>query len=313
MTETAAVRHRTTRVGLVGTGPWAGKTHAPALAGHLGVEFAGVWGRRPEAAAELAGAHGTRAYADLDALFAECDAVAFALPPDVQAPLAARAAEAGCHLLLDKPVATTPATARAVADAAQKAGVASVVFCTLRFAGPTARWIDEQASAGGWFTARAHWLGSLYGAGSRSAYAASPWRREKGGLWDVGPHVLSVLLPVLGDVTEIRATAGPADTRHLTMRHASGASSTATVTLSAPPAAAEVGLTLHGERGSVELPDWGDSRSAFAAAVDSLIEAARTGVPHPCDARFGLRLTEILAEAEAAVGGDGAVRAAAPS
>lgn len=309
---------RTTRVGLVGTGPWAGATHAPALAAHAGVEFAGVWGRRAGAAAELAAGHGTRAYEDLDALFAACDAVAFALPPDVQAPLAVRAAEAGCHLLLDKPVATAPAAARAAADAAERAGVASVVFCTLRFAGPTVRWIDEQAGAGGWFTARAHWLGSLYGSGSQSPYAASPWRREKGGLWDVGPHVLSVLLPVLGDVTEIRAVAGPADTRHLTMRHASGASSTATVTLSAPPAAAEVGLTLYGERGSVELPDWGDARSAFTGAVDALLEAARTGVPHACDIRFGVRLTELLAEAEGSVGagggaGDGAVRAAAPS
>ncbi|PWS44245.1 oxidoreductase, partial [Streptomyces sp. ZEA17I] len=31
-------------------------------------------------------------------------------------------------------------------------------------------------------------------------------------------------------------------------------------------------------------------------------EAVRTGVPHPCDARFGLRLTELLAEAERRAG-----------
>ncbi|WP_410095188.1 Gfo/Idh/MocA family oxidoreductase [Streptomyces sp. wa22] len=58
----------------------------------------------------MATAHGTEAYTGeegLDALLAASDAVAFAVPPDVQAPLAVRAAEAGCHLLLDKPVATT--------------------------------------------------------------------------------------------------------------------------------------------------------------------------------------------------------------
>ena len=40
----------------------------------------------------------------------------------------------------------------------------------------------------------------------------TPWRREKGGLWDVGPHALSVLIPVLGDVTEVarRAEVVPA-------------------------------------------------------------------------------------------------------
>ncbi|MFE0647597.1 Gfo/Idh/MocA family protein [Streptomyces sp. NPDC059534] len=286
------------RIGLLGTGPWAARTHAPALVGHEGVEFSGVWGRRPEAAAALAAASGTRAYDDVDALLAASDAVALALPPDVQAPLAVRAAEAGCHVLLDKPVATTVAGARAVTEAVEAAGVASVVFCTLRFAEPTARWIEEQAAAGGWFLGEAHWLGSLYGPGSTSVYAASPWRREKGGLWDVGPHVLSVYLPVLGDVTEITAAPGPGDTHHLVLRHASGASSTATLTLGAPPEAAEAALTLHGTAGRAELPSWDGAVGAFAAAVDALVTAARTGEPHPCDARFGLRLTEILTEAE---------------
>ncbi|MFE7603448.1 Gfo/Idh/MocA family protein [Streptomyces sp. NPDC057494] len=286
------------RIGLLGTGPWAARTHAPAIAGHPGVEFSGVWGRRPEAAAALAAASGTRAYEDVDALFAASDAVALALPPDVQAPLAVRAAAAGCHVLLDKPVATTVPLAREVAGAVEAAGVASVVFCTLRFAEPTARWIDEQAAAGGWFLGEAHWLGSLYGPGSASAYAASPWRREKGGLWDVGPHVLSVYLPVLGDVTGITAAPGPDDTHHLVLRHASGASSMATLTLSAPPEAAEAALTLYGSGGRADMPRWDGAMGAFAAAVDALVTAARTGEPHACDARFGLRITEILTEAE---------------
>ncbi|MFV0130205.1 Gfo/Idh/MocA family protein [Streptomyces sp. HMX112] len=287
------------RIGLLGTGPWASRTHAPALAAHPGVDFGGVWGRRPEAAAALAAAHGTRAYPDVDELFAACDAVAFALPPDVQAPLAARAAAAGCHLLLDKPVATGVADAREVAGAAGRAGVASVVFCTLRFAADTAPWVEEQAALGGWYLAQAHWLGALFSPGSASAYAASPWRGEKGGLWDVGPHVLSVLLPVLGDVTEVAAVAGPGDTRHLLLRHASGAGSATTLSLSAPVGAADAGVELFGDRGRVAMPSWGDARGAFGAAVDALLEAVRGGVPHACDIRFGLRLTEILAEAEA--------------
>ncbi len=50
-----------------------------------------MWGRRAEAADALATAHGTRAYTGeegIDALLEASDAVAFALPPDVQAPLA---------------------------------------------------------------------------------------------------------------------------------------------------------------------------------------------------------------------------------
>ncbi|MFD5903694.1 Gfo/Idh/MocA family protein [Streptomyces microflavus] len=290
------------RIGLLGTGPWARNTQAPALAAHPGVELSGVWGRRAEAAETLATAHGTRAYtgeAGIDALLETSDAVAFALPPDIQAPLAVRAAEAGCHILMDKPVATTVEGARAVAEAVAKAEVASVVFCTLRFAPETAAWIAEQASAGGWFTARALWLGSLYAEGSASEYADSPWRREKGGLWDVGPHALSVLIPVLGEVTELTAARGPADTTHLILRHTSGASSTVTLGLSAPPAAAGMDIELRGEHGTATIPEWDGAETAFRGAVDALSEAVRTGVPHACDARFGLHLTELLARAEA--------------
>ncbi|MEV8531279.1 Gfo/Idh/MocA family oxidoreductase [Streptomyces sp. NPDC051211] len=296
------------RIGLLGTGPWAHRTHAPALAAHAGSEFAGVWGRRPDAAAELAQKYGVKVYEDPDALFADCDAVAFALPPDVQAPLAVRAAAAGCHLLLDKPVATTVADARAVSEAAAEHGVASVVFLTLRFAEPAAGWVGEQTARGGWFTASAHWLGAVFapegspaGAarGAPSPYADSPWRRAKGGLWDVGPHALSVLIPVLGEVTAVSAARGPADTVQLLLRHSSGAASTAVLSLAAPRAAAGVGLELRGSEGVFGLPDWGDVPGAYGRAVDALLTAARTGVPDPRGADFGLRLTEILAEAEA--------------
>ncbi|WP_030196638.1 Gfo/Idh/MocA family protein [Streptomyces sp. NRRL S-87] len=287
------------RVGLLGTGPWAARTHAPALAAHAGSEFAGVWGRRPAAAAELADAHGVKVYDSPEALFADCDVVAFALPPDVQAPLAVEAAAAGCHLLLDKPVATTVAGARALAGAAARHGVASIVFLTLRFAEPTSDWVAEQAGRDGWFTARAHWYGAVYPPdGTKSPYAASPWRQEKGGLWDVGPHALSVLLPVLGDVTALTAARGPADLVHLTLRHTSGASSTAALTLSAPKAASGVGVELRGLPGIAALPDWTDVPGAYGRALDALLHAARTGDPHPCDASFGLRLTELLAQAE---------------
>ncbi|MFF0214843.1 Gfo/Idh/MocA family protein [Streptomyces vinaceus] len=288
------------RVGLLGTGPWAHRTHAPALAAHAGSEFAGVWGRRTEAAAELADAYGVKVYEDADELFADCDVVAFALPPDVQARMAVRAAAAGCQLLLDKPVATTAEDARAVAHAAARHGVASVVFLTLRFAEPAAGWVAEQAARTGWFTASAHWLGAVFPPdGAPSAYAASPWRKDKGGLWDVGPHALSVLIPVLGDVTSVSATRGPSDVVQLALRHASGAASTAVLSLGAPTAAAGVGLELRGAEGVFSLPNWTDVPGAYGRALDALLTAARTGVADSRDAEFAARLTEILAEAEA--------------
>ncbi|MFI8893671.1 Gfo/Idh/MocA family protein [Streptomyces paradoxus] len=285
------------RIGLLGTGPWAQMAHAPALSGHEKLDFAGVWGRRPEAAKELAERHGVRAYDDVDELFADVDAVAVALPPEVQASLAARAARAGCHLLLDKPLAPTVEQARAVVEAAEEAGVASVVFFTTRFQPEPAAWIGEQAAVPGWFTGRAEWLGAVFT--SESPFA-TPWRREKGALWDVGPHALSVLLPVLGDVRRVTAAVfGPGDTAHVVLDHAGGASSTLTLSLTAPPAAAGAGVELRGEAGVAVLPDSSDGAvAALMRAADALLDAARTGRPHACDAAFGLRVTEILTAAQ---------------
>ncbi|WNI15246.1 Gfo/Idh/MocA family protein [Actinacidiphila sp. ITFR-21] len=295
----------TTRVGLFGTGPWARRTHGPALAAHPDVELVGVWGRRPEAAAEVAAEFGARAYGDPQALTADVDAVAIALPPALQAPLAVEAARSGRHLLLDKPLAATAEDAHAVADAVAAAGVACVVFFTLRFDPGSAEWIDKQAATGDWFTGRADWYGAVFGGGA-SQYADSPWRREKGGLWDVGPHALSVLLPVLGDVTEVHAARGAGDTTHLTLRHDSGASSTAVLTLTAPPAGAGVAVEFRGAHGVVGYPDGvsGPATASFSRAIDALTAAIAGGpvAAHPCDARFGARVSEILAAAEAALG-----------
>jgi predicted dehydrogenase len=287
------------RIGLLGTGPWAQMAHAPALEAHPELDLTGVWGRRPDAAKELAGRHGARPYDDVDALLADVDAVAVALPPGVQADVAVRAARAGRHLLLDKPLAATVPQARAVAEAVREAQVASVVFFTTRFRPEAAAWIDEQAAEEGWFTARAQWLGSVFGGGD-SPFAHSPWRRAKGALWDVGPHALSVLLPVLGDAVRVASAAhGPGDTAHLVVEHGGGAFSSLTLSLTAPPAAAGAEVELRGTAGVAKLPHGEEGPvPALSRAADALLTAARRGRPHPCDAAFGLRVTEILAEAE---------------
>ncbi|NGO67478.1 Gfo/Idh/MocA family protein [Streptomyces boncukensis] len=292
------------RYALLGTGPWAERTHGPALAAHPDAELVGVWGRRPEAAEALAGRLGTRAYADADALLAACDAVAVALPPDVQAPLAVRAAEAGCHLLLDKPVATTPEAAREVTAAVSRAGVASVVFFTLHFDAETGRWLRAQRErvdgADGWLLGRADWLSPVF-AGSDTPYTASPWRRAKGAMWDIGPHALSVLMPLLGTVSEVTAALeGPGDTAHLVLRHAGGASSTVTVSHSVPEAATGVFAEVRGAAGVATLPERSDAPdTAFGRAVDALERAAAGGEPHLCDVRFAEAVTDVLARAEA--------------
>jgi predicted dehydrogenase len=284
------------RFGLVGTGYWARVTHAPALASTDGIELTAVWGRDPAAAADLAAAHRATAYQDLAAFLGSVDGVAFSVPPDVQAPIAARAAAAGRHLLLEKPMALSEADAGNVVRAVEEAGVASVVFFTFRFQAEVRAWLAEVTARGGWSGGSATWLGTAL---RESSPFNTPWRRDKGALWDLGPHVVSLLWPSLGPVTSVLADAGPADVSHLVLHHLGGASSTATVTASAPEAAERFGLYVWGEHGrSVAPVQLGQPLPALRTALTELASNARSGqVTHPCDARFGRDVVRVLADA----------------
>ena len=99
------------RFGVLGTGFWAQHVHAASLAEHDGAELVGVWGRDLAKAKALGAEFDVAGYGDLDALLGEVDAVSIALPPSVQVDLAIRAAEAGKHLLLEKPIALDLASA----------------------------------------------------------------------------------------------------------------------------------------------------------------------------------------------------------
>jgi predicted dehydrogenase len=289
------------RFGLVGTGYWARITHAPALASTEGIELAAVWGRNAEAAADLAARYHAAAYDDLSAFLAGVDAVAFAVPPDVQAPIAVRAARAGKHLMLEKPIAITESDADALADAVEQARVASVVFFTGRFQADMRAWLDRAGAAGGWAYGCAVWMGSALQ--PRSPFN-TPWRREKGGLWDLGPHVVSLLRASLGPVRSVTARRGQGDITHLILGHETGASSTVTVTLNATEDAAFAELYLWGQAGRSVAPGETDQPvTALRTALTELAANARSGqIAHPCDVRFGREVGRVLADAQRQIG-----------
>lgn len=266
----------TVRFGLVGTGYWADHTHAAGLAGHPHATLHGVWGRDAGKAAALADRYGAVAFTDLDTMLVEVDAVTFAVPPHVQAELAVRAARAGKHLLLDKPVALTVDAADVLARAVDDAGVASLVFVTARYFDNVAAFLAETAAVGGWAGAEATLVGSIFQPGN--PYGASPWRRERGGLWDVGPHALAGVLPVLGPVARVRAVRGPHDTVHALLEHTGGAVSTLALSVAAPPAMVRSGTVFFGDAGIRRIPDGdGDLVTAFRAAVSRLVSDAAAG------------------------------------
>ena len=288
------------KIGLLGTGFWAAETHATALASSPDVHFVGVWGRDPAKASALAERYGVRPFADADDLISEVDAVAIALPPQVQGTLALRAAEAGRHLLLDKPVALDVAIADRIVAEVDRQNLASLVFFTRRYHPDIDEFLRSVTAAGPWHGVRASMFAAIFETGS--PYAASTWRREKGGLWDIGPHALAMILPVLGPVTEVTALTGPRLTTHVLLRHATGAVGTLSLTLDAPAEAQHRQMTFFGPAGLLEAPDFrGTPVDSFRTAVALLARNAASGeTRHPLDVRFGREVTVILAAAERA-------------
>lgn len=285
------------RVGLVGAGPWARQVHAPALAAHPGIAFAGVWTRRPT---DLAAAHGVEAFATFEALLAEVDAVALAVPPAVQGPLAVAAAEAGRHLILDKPLADSlPAAERAAAAAA---GVVSTTMFTFRFHPPVQEFLAGFAGpADAATTASARYLsGSALG----GRYAGSAWRRERGALLDVGPHVVDLLDAALGEIVAVEwAHLGEPDLWRIGLRHVGGATSTLVLSRGIPIDPSVLEVTAYGSVGRHRLtsrPD--DPTAGYGVLLDGFLADIATGrTDGPYSAARSLHVQRVLAEVERVV------------
>jgi predicted dehydrogenase len=290
------------RVGLVGGGPWARTVHGPGLAAHPGTEVAGVWTRRPEVAEELAAEFGTRAFPDLDALFADVDAVAFAVPPHVQGPLAVRAAAAGKHLICEKPLAASVAEAAEVVAAVRGAGVHSSMVLTMRHSPAVRAWLAgmPKEPAGADTVASARWLsGSLLG----GPYSGSAWRQEQGALLDLGPHVVDLLDAAVGPVVRVAwAHHDEPDLWRFGLDHAGGAHSTVTLSMQLPIDPSEIEFTVLGSAGRHRLVGrTADPQECYAALLDELVAAVDgSGPPPALDVARGLRLQELVDEVRAA-------------
>lgn len=285
------------RVGVVGAGPWARLLHAPMFARHPATVLAGVWGRRRSAAQEVAAQFGAAVFDDLDRLVACCDAVAFCVPPDVQVELGVRAARAGKALLLEKPLALDVPGAERLAGAVADAGVASQLVLTWRYAAPVRALLDEAAA-----------LGAMAGRGvfvngaMRGGPFATPWRREHGPLFDLGPHVIDAMDAALGAVVDVRAHGRADRWVGLLLQHEGGAGSEVSLSCSVALASGRAELELYSDDRRLHV----DTANLFSDAtvatiVDEFVATVRRGGGHPLDAAHGLRLQRILDRAHRAL------------
>ena len=102
-------------------------------------EFVGVCDALPDRSRAFAATYGVRPFTDLSAMLREVEAVIIGTPHPLHAEPAIRAAEAGVHVLVEKPMAATLADCDAMLAAARKTGVTLGVISQRRFYEPVLR------------------------------------------------------------------------------------------------------------------------------------------------------------------------------
>lgn len=112
------------RAGVAGAGVFGGH-HARKYQSSASVELVGVFDRDADRAATLAGTLGVPPIDEgrWDDFIGGLDVLTIAAPAVAHAPLAVRALEAGVHVYVEKPLATSVQQAQAVLAAAHEAGV----------------------------------------------------------------------------------------------------------------------------------------------------------------------------------------------
>ena len=203
----------TVKWGIIGCGDVAEHKGGPALYNVPGSELVAVMRRDAHKAADFAARHGAkRHYCNVEDLLAdeEINAVYIATPPHVHAEQTILAAQAGKHVLCEKPMALNAAQCRQMIAACQAARV-QLWVAYYRRSWPLVQRIKElldQQAVGQLTMARV----TVTGRYEPPADGTVPWRvvaeiAGGGFLTDVGSHRLDLLLCLLGDVTEVSAFA----------------------------------------------------------------------------------------------------------
>lgn len=128
-------------VGIVGAGIM-GRAHAGVLADHPATRVAAVTSRTRQSASALAAQYGATVHPDVAALVADpaVDIVVVATPDHLHADAVCAAAEAGKHVLVEKPFTTDPADADRALAAVRRAGVKAMTLFNHR-------WVPSYAQA----------------------------------------------------------------------------------------------------------------------------------------------------------------------
>jgi predicted dehydrogenase len=247
------------RLAIVGTGQIAAQAHLPAALASPMLEVAAFVDTVPARAETLARDFGLapRIASDIRDVLERVDGALIATPNHTHRPLAVRCLEAGVHVLIEKPIATSVAEAEDIVRAAEKHDAVAAVGYSTRFQqnicflkrlideqtfGKIERWVYQFGSAGGWEPLSAYHLD----------------RKTSGGgvLVVTGSHFMDRMLYWFGYPDDFDfaddSLGGPEANAVANFRFADG---TTGLTRFSKTAAMTAGFVMETERGRVMLRD----------------------------------------------------------
>lgn len=195
------------KVGIIGCGKIA-HLHARALKEVPEALFSCVYSRNINKANNFAAEYNVKAYDNLDTMFAdkEADVVIICTPHPNHAEATIKAARAGVHVLVEKPLASSLEDCDAMIKAAQENNIKIGMVSQRRFY-PSVQRIKRAIDDG---KIGIPVLGTAYIMGWRDEayYRSEPWRgkwKEEGGgvLVNQAPHQIDILQWFMGPIDEI--------------------------------------------------------------------------------------------------------------
>ena len=189
------------RIGIVGLG-WVAGAHLETFKQVTGAKVTAVCSRRKQDPKELQTKYGIplKVYTDYDLMLAdpEIDIIDICTPHPFHAEQAIAAAQAGKHLIIEKPIALSWQDAKAIRDAVKKAKVQAMVCFEVRYSAQftLAKSVVDEGLLGD-----LHYGEVDYYHGIGPWYGQFPWNVKKRGggssLLSAGCHAMDALLMVM--------------------------------------------------------------------------------------------------------------------
>jgi UDP-N-acetyl-2-amino-2-deoxyglucuronate dehydrogenase len=268
------------RTAIIGCGK-VGQTHALALSRLPQSQFVAACDAQLDRAEAIAARYGVKAFGSVPRMLDECglDAVTICTPHPQHAAPAIAAANAGVHVLIEKPMATTLADCDAMLAASKRNNVKLGIVSQRRLFEPVQRM--KAAIDAGKIGRPMLGLFLMYSWRDPAYYRSDPWRgrwdTEGGGvLVNQSPHQLDLLQWFLGPIDELHGYWANLnhpmievdDTAVATIRFRSGALASVVTSLAQRPGI-YTKVHIHGDNGaSVGVET--DTGASFVAGVSQI-------------------------------------------